>query len=79
MGFVTAFWLAAHHCNFAKLENMHCDWLVCGLHDEKLQRRLFAKKKLMFRDALEEALTAEAIDLSTWKEPENPVKGHHLS
>ncbi|KAL1435108.1 hypothetical protein MTO96_011272 [Rhipicephalus appendiculatus] len=36
----------AQHCNFRNLEEMLRDRLVCGLRDEHLQNRLFAKKPL---------------------------------
>ncbi|KAJ7332593.1 hypothetical protein JRQ81_014773 [Phrynocephalus forsythii] len=63
-GFVTALRQTAMHCNFMDLETALRDRLVCGLRDEKLQRRLFAKKELTFRVAFEEALAAEAADQS---------------
>lgn len=55
----------AQNCNFANLEEMLRDRLVCGLRNDKVQNRLFAMKKLTFKIALEEALAAEAADLST--------------
>ncbi|KRY09414.1 hypothetical protein T12_4199, partial [Trichinella patagoniensis] len=47
-------------CNFVDLETMLRDRLVCGLRDEAVQLRLFAKKVLTFQMAQEEALSAEA-------------------
>lgn len=44
---------------------MLCDQFVCGLCDEKLQRWLFTKKKLTFREVLKEALATEATNQST--------------
>ncbi|XP_064469269.1 uncharacterized protein K02A2.6-like [Ornithodoros turicata] len=55
----------AQKCNFPNLEEMLRDRLVCGLVDENLQNRLFAKKKLTFKVAQEEALAAEAAARST--------------
>ncbi|KAL1484314.1 hypothetical protein MTO96_050062, partial [Rhipicephalus appendiculatus] len=55
----------AQNCNFANLEEMLRDRLVCGLRNDRVQNRLFAMKKLTFKIALEEALAAEAADLST--------------
>ncbi|KAL1460318.1 hypothetical protein MTO96_043361 [Rhipicephalus appendiculatus] len=55
----------AQHCNFPNLEEMLRDRLVCGLRDEHLQNRLFAKKQLTFAVAQEEALEAEAAAKST--------------
>ncbi|XP_053262781.1 uncharacterized protein LOC128422612 [Podarcis raffonei] len=64
-GFVTSLHQAAQFCNFSELENMLRDRLVGGLKDEKLQRRLYAKKDLTFQVALEEALATEAAERST--------------
>ncbi|XP_053258972.1 uncharacterized protein LOC128420930 [Podarcis raffonei] len=64
-GFVTSLRQAARFCNFSELENMLRDRLVGGLKDEKLQRRLYAKKNLTFQVALEEALATEAAERST--------------
>ncbi|KRZ77842.1 Transposon Tf2-6 polyprotein [Trichinella papuae] len=50
----------AQGCNFVDLETMLRDRLVCGLRDEAVQLRLFAKKVLTFQMAQEEALSAEA-------------------
>ncbi|CAN7949085.1 unnamed protein product [Ixodes pacificus] len=55
----------AQHCNFPNLEEVLRDHLVCGLRDEHLQNRLFAKKQLTFCVAQEEALAAEAASKST--------------
>ena len=38
---------------------------MCGMRDERTQRRLFARKKLTFTNALEEALSAEAATANT--------------
>ncbi|XP_077773304.1 uncharacterized protein LOC144325103 [Podarcis muralis] len=64
-GFVTSLHQAARFCNFSELENMLRDRLVGGLKDEKLQRRLYAKKDLTFQVALEEALATEAAEKLT--------------
>ncbi|KRX70464.1 hypothetical protein T06_14280, partial [Trichinella sp. T6] len=50
----------AQGCNFVDLETMLRDRLACGLRDEAVQLRLFAKKVLTFQMAQEEALSAEA-------------------
>ena len=63
--FVAALRTAARHCDFKELETMLRDRLVCGLRDERTQRRLFARKKLSFQEAMEEALAAEAAAANT--------------
>uniref|UniRef100_A0A670HXL9 CCHC-type domain-containing protein n=1 Tax=Podarcis muralis TaxID=64176 RepID=A0A670HXL9_PODMU len=79
-GFVTSLRQAARFCNFSELENMLRDRLVGGLKDEKLQRRLYAKKNLTFQVALEEALAMEAAERSTQEarpsQPSQP-RVHH--
>ena len=50
--FVAALRTAARHCAFVDLDTMLRDRLVCGMRDERTQRRLFARKKLTFADAL---------------------------
>ena len=63
--FVATLWTAARHCAFDQLETMLRDRLVCGLQDERTRRRLFARKKLSFNEAMEEALVAEAAAANT--------------
>lgn len=50
------------HCNFPNLEEMLCDYLVCGLHDEDVRC-----KELTFQNAQQEALSPEAAAISTWE------------
>ena len=63
--FVAVLCTAARHCAFVELDTMLRDRLVCGMRDERTQRRLFARKRLSFADALEEALSAEAATANT--------------
>lgn len=53
----------AQHCNFPNLEEMLRDCPVCGLRDEHLQNRLFAKKQSTF--CVAQALAAIAGAKST--------------
>ncbi|XP_077792740.1 uncharacterized protein LOC144329275 [Podarcis muralis] len=79
-GFVTSLRQAARFCNFSELENMLRDRLIGGLKDEKLQRRLYAKKDLTFQVALEEALATEAAERSTqgaWPNLPSQPRVHH--
>ena len=51
------------HCEFgAALAKMLRDWLVCGFHDIRIQRRLLAEPKLTLRRALHLALAIKAAD-----------------
>uniref|UniRef100_A0A5S6QJM4 Peptidase A2 domain-containing protein n=1 Tax=Trichuris muris TaxID=70415 RepID=A0A5S6QJM4_TRIMR len=58
--FVTDLRRLSAKCNFAELDNMLRDRLVCGLRDETLQRRLFAEAHLDFARALALAQAYEA-------------------
>lgn len=50
----------AEHCNFGNsLETMLRDRLVCGIHDERVQRRLLAESELTFKSAFDLILAAE--------------------
>lgn len=49
------------YCNLSNLKGMLRDRLVCRLHDEHLQNRLFAEKQLTFNVAQEEALASELV------------------
>ncbi|KRX35128.1 Uncharacterized protein T05_12882, partial [Trichinella murrelli] len=60
------------------------DRLVCGLRDEAVQLRLFAKKVLTFQMAQEEALSAEAAckhasDIRTVNVDSSAPNIHHMS
>ena len=68
------------HCNFGEtLDDMMRDRLVCGIKDEKVQRRLLADPDLKYKRAVELALAFELVskntlDLNTQvKEEETPV------
>jgi hypothetical protein len=51
------------HCDFgAYLNGALRDWLVCGLHQESIQKRLLAVKDLTVKDAMETAQGMEAAD-----------------
>lgn len=64
-GFATALRQVAYYCNFMELKNMLHDQLKCGLQDQKLQKWLFTKKKLTFKEVLVKTLAAEIVDQST--------------
>lgn len=51
----------AQHCNYGdKLKEMLHDRLVCGIADDRIQRRLLAEPELTFDRALK---VAQAIEL----------------
>ena len=51
------------HCNFGDtLNNMLRDRLVCGINDQRLQRRLLAEPNLTYTKAFELAQAMEAAD-----------------
>ena len=53
----------AEHCNFGdSLNNMLRDRLVCGVSDQRVQRRLLAEAKLTFQKAYDIALAMEAAE-----------------
>ena len=53
----------SEHCNFGTtLNDMLRDRLVCGISDQRIQRRLLAEPTLTFDKALELAQAAEAAD-----------------
>lgn len=63
------------NCNFAELDNMLRDRLVCGIRDESIQRRLFAEKKLDFSTALSlihiiEAAQKDVRSIRSHQQPE---------
>ena len=54
------------HCDFGdQLEKMLRDPLVCGLNDERIQRRLLAENQLEFKKAMELATAMEIADRNT--------------
>ena len=56
----------SEHCDFRdQLEEMMRDRLVCGVNDEKIQRRLLAESRLDFKKALELARAREIADKNT--------------
>ncbi|XP_015280350.1 PREDICTED: uncharacterized protein K02A2.6-like, partial [Gekko japonicus] len=63
--FVAALRKAARPCNFANVEEALRDRLVCGMRDDQLQQRLFARKELTWATAYDQAIAAEAADKST--------------
>ena len=53
----------SEHCNFGdNLDQMLRDRLVCGVADERWQKRLLAEEKLTFDSALKIVLALEAAD-----------------
>ena len=56
----------SEHCEFGdQLEKMLRDRLVCGLNDERIQRRLLAESQLEFKKAMELASAMETADRNT--------------
>ena len=56
----------SEHCDFRdQLEEMMRDRLVCGVNDERIQRRLLAESRLDFKKALELATGMEIADKNT--------------
>ena len=56
----------SEHCDFRdQLEDMIRDRLVCGVNDERIQRRLLAESRLDFKKALELATAMEIADKNT--------------
>ncbi|KAK3751535.1 hypothetical protein QZH41_019421, partial [Actinostola sp. cb2023] len=54
------------HCNFREtLDDMLRDRLVCGLNDEKIQRRLLAEPGLTYKRAVQLALAFESASKNT--------------
>ncbi|KAJ8001021.1 hypothetical protein DPEC_G00186480 [Dallia pectoralis] len=53
----------AHHCSYGdKLKEMLHDRLVCGIADDRIQRRLLAEPELMFEKAFKVALAMETAN-----------------
>ena len=56
----------SEHCEFGEiLEKMLRDRLVCGVNDERIQRRLLAESQLKFKKAMELATAMETADKNT--------------
>ena len=56
----------SEHCNFGEtLNDMLRDRLVCGINDQRLQRRLLSEPELPFAKALELAEASEAAERHT--------------
>ena len=56
----------SQHCEFgASLDDMLRDRLVCGISDNRIQRRLLAEADLAFKKALELAQAMESADRNT--------------
>jgi hypothetical protein len=51
----------AEHCEFADLEDMLRDRLVCGVKDSRIQKKLLAEQELTFRQAFE---TGQAMEIA---------------
>ena len=53
----------SEHCNFGgSLNKMLRDRIVCGIEDQKIQRRLLAEPELTFDKAFELSLASESVD-----------------
>ncbi|XP_015272338.1 PREDICTED: uncharacterized protein K02A2.6-like [Gekko japonicus] len=63
--YVLALRKAARPCNFSDLEEALLDRLICGMKDEKLQQRLFARQALTYAVAYSEAVATEAAEKAT--------------
>lgn len=50
----------SEHCEFTDLEEMLLDRLICGMRDERLQRRLLADADLTFKKVKDAALADES-------------------
>ena len=58
--FVASLRNLVEHCEYGDtLETMLRDRIVCGIRDEKIQRRLLVEKKLTFQKGYETATTME--------------------
>ena len=56
----------SEHCEFGdQLEKMLRNPLVCGVNDERIQRRLLAKSQLEFKKAMELTTAMETADKNT--------------
>ena len=69
----------SEHCNFGEtLNDMLRDRLVCGINDQRLQRRLLSEPELTFAKALELAQAAEAAERNAKElERATPSTGVH--
>ena len=71
------------HCNFGEtLPEMIRDRLVCGINDEKIQRRLLAERELTFKKAVDISLAFESalkhvVDMKTEATPSNVHRVNH--
>lgn len=52
----------SEHCEFKDLEEMLLDRLICGMRDERIQRRLLADANLTFKKVRDEALADESAN-----------------
>lgn len=50
----------SEYCNFAELDKMLRDQMVCGIRDVSLQKKLFVECELTYRRKIEISLAAEA-------------------
>ena len=68
----------AEFCNFgATLEPMLRDCIVCGIGNERWQRRLLSEKDLTYKSAMKIVLALESAD-SQVKELQNATKIHQI-
>ena len=57
---------SSEHCEFGdQLEKMLRDRLVCGVNDERIQRRLLAESQLEFKKAMELSTAMETAEKNT--------------
>ena len=55
----------AQNCEFSNIDEQLCDWLVVGINNKPVQRRLLAKPKLMFKSAFDIAQSMEVVVKNT--------------
>ncbi len=68
----------SEHCQFGtSLNDMLRDRLVCGINNDRYQRRLLAESKLTFTKALELAQSMESADKNV-QELRSSDSEHHL-
>lgn len=60
--YLAALMKLSEHCEFRDLEEMLLDRLICGMKDERFQRRLLADANLTFKKVRDEVLADESAN-----------------
>lgn len=68
----------SEHCEFNDLEEMLLDRLICGMKDERLQRRLLADANLTFKKVRDEALADESANRNISESKANYNSAHQV-